>query len=189
MQTFYAQRAQREGAGGAKTGAVTSVQRTSSDMRLNPHLHAVFLAGAWYEQGGELCWRGLGHLKTSEVGAVLESTLTRIGRHLRRHGLLRTDDEGADPDIPDDPESHLAASAVSGQTPPAGPQWVSRLAPLSPHSLAYDKPLLRLARRVHVARGHPRGGVGPGGARGSAVLRPAPVHRAGAVRAAWCASR
>jgi hypothetical protein len=34
-----------------------------------------------------------------------------------------------------------AASAVSGQTPPAGPQWVSRLAPLEPHELAYDKPL------------------------------------------------
>jgi Putative transposase len=40
-----------------------------------------------------------------------------------------------------DPEGNLAASAVSGQTPPAGPQWVSRLAPLEPHALAYDKPL------------------------------------------------
>jgi len=33
------------------------------------------------------------------------------------------------------------ASAVSGQAPPAGPQWVSRLAPLEPQALAYDKPL------------------------------------------------
>ena len=65
---------------GAKTGAVTAVQRTSSDLRLNP-------------------------------------------------------------DVPGDPETNLAASAVSGQTPPAGPQWVSRLAPLEPHDLAYDKPL------------------------------------------------
>jgi hypothetical protein len=30
---------------------------------------------------------------------------------------------------------------VSGQAPPAGPQWVSRLAPLEPQALAYDKPL------------------------------------------------
>jgi hypothetical protein len=37
--------------------------------RLNPHLHSVFLDGAWYEQGGELTWAGLGHLRTSEVGA------------------------------------------------------------------------------------------------------------------------
>ena len=40
-----------------------------------------------------------------------------------------------------DPESNLAASAVSGQAPPAGPQWVRGLAPLEPHALSYDKPL------------------------------------------------
>jgi hypothetical protein len=43
-------------------------------------------------------------------------------------------------DRPSDPEGKLAASAVSGQAPPAGPQWVSRLAPLEPRALAYDKP-------------------------------------------------
>ena len=141
VQAFYAERAAREGALGAKTGAVTAVQRTSSDLRLNPHLHLVALDGAWHEQGGELCWQGLSHLKTSEVGAVLESTVRRIERHLRRRGLLGIDEDGADPDVPGDPETNLAASAVSGQTPPAGPQWVSRLAPLEPHELAYDKPL------------------------------------------------
>jgi len=67
-------------------------------------------------------------------------------RHLRRRGLLRIDEDGADPDVPDDPESNLAASAVSGQTPPAGPQWVRGLAPLPPQLLAYDK--------------HPRGAGG-----------------------------
>ena len=40
-----------------------------------------------------------------------------------------------------DPESNLAASAVSGQAPPARPQWVRGLAPLEPHALSYDKPL------------------------------------------------
>lgn len=141
VQTLYAGRAAQEGALGAKTGAVTAVQRTSSDLRLNPHLHAVVLDGAWHERGGELCWQGLGHLKTSEVGAVLESTVRRIERHLRRRGLLGIDEDGADPDVPGDPESNLAASAVSGQTPPAGPQWVRGLAPLAPQPLAYDKPL------------------------------------------------
>jgi hypothetical protein len=141
VHAFYAERAAREGALDAKTGAVTVVQRTSSDLRLNPHLHVVALDGAWHEQGGELSWQGLGHLQTSEVGAVLESTVRRIERHLRRRGLLGIDEDGADPDVPGDPETNLAASAVSGQTPPAGPQWVSRLAPLEPRELAYDKPL------------------------------------------------
>jgi len=39
-----------------------------------------------------------------------------------------------------DPEGNLAASAVFGQAPPAGPHWVSRLAPLEPQARAYDKP-------------------------------------------------
>ncbi len=42
-----------------------------------------------------------------------------------------------------DPESHLVASAVSGQTPPAGPPWMSGLEPLESHALGYDKPLGR----------------------------------------------
>jgi hypothetical protein len=70
---------------------------------------------------------------------VLERLVRRIERHLRRCGLLRID--GDERDGEGDPEGNLAASAVSGQAPPAGPQWVSRLAPLEPHALAYDKPL------------------------------------------------
>ncbi len=53
---------------------MTVVQRTSSDLRLNPHLHVVFLDGSY--QGGtvdeELVWREHGHLQTRDVGRVLE---------------------------------------------------------------------------------------------------------------------
>ena len=34
-----------EGAVGGRGGAVTVVQRTSADLKLNPHLHSVFLGG------------------------------------------------------------------------------------------------------------------------------------------------
>ena len=64
VQAFYVRRAAPQGAIGAKTGAVTAVQRTSSDMRLNPHLHTIALDGTWSEQGNELVFAGLGHLKT-----------------------------------------------------------------------------------------------------------------------------
>jgi hypothetical protein len=73
------------------------------------------------------------------VGEVLERLVRRIERHLRRCGLLGT--FGDEPAGEGEPEGNLAASAVWGQTPPAGPQWVSRLAPLEPQALAYDKPL------------------------------------------------
>jgi Putative transposase/Transposase zinc-binding domain len=158
---FYAARAAQQGGLGAKTGAVTVVQRTSSDLRLNPHLHLVVLDGAWHEDGGELAWEGLGHLGTSEVGEVLERLVRRIERHLRRCGRLGID--GDEPDGEGDPEGNLAASAVSGQTPPAGPQWVSRLAPLEPHALAYDKPLcasldgFTLHAATRAGAGHPAG--------------------------------
>jgi hypothetical protein len=186
VHAFYVGRAARESALDAKTGAVTAVQTTSSDLRLNPHLHLVALDGAWHEEGGELCWQGLAHLKTSEVGAVLESILRRIERHLRRRGLLRIEEDGADPDVAGDPESNLAASAVSEETPPAGPQWVRGLAPLESHPLAYDKPLCVSLDGFTLHAATHAGALDPAG-RGAAALRAAPAHRAGAPGAA-CAS-
>jgi len=122
VHSFYAKRAAAAGgvsACAAKSGAVTVVQRTSSDLRLNPHLHVVFLDGAYHEQGPQLAWQALGHLQTHEVGQVLERVVRRIDKHLRRHGLLEGLDTNAELEDPDD---QLAASAVSGQAPPAGPQ-------------------------------------------------------------------
>jgi len=101
----------------------------------------VALDGAWREDGGELAWEGLGHLRTSEVGEVLGRLVRRMERYLRRSGQLRTFEDDAEECGESDPEGNLAASAVSGQAPPAGPHWVSRLAPLEPQALAYDKPL------------------------------------------------
>jgi len=46
---------------------------------------------------------------------------------LCRNGLLRTFEDEDEPGGGCDPEGNLAASAASGQAPPAGPQWVSRL--------------------------------------------------------------
>ena len=70
-----------------------------------------------------------------------ERLVRRMERSLRRSGQLRTFEDEGEADGEGDPEGNLAVSAVFGQTPPAGPQWVSRLAPLEPQALAYDKPL------------------------------------------------
>ncbi len=138
VHTFYTKRAAARGAVGAKTGAVTVVQRTSSDLRLNPHLHVLFLDGAYHEESSALAWEELGHLKTREVGQVLERVVRRMARHLRRRGALEPDDGENESAAPED---KLAASAVSGQAPPAGPQWLRGLPPLDPSALGYDKPL------------------------------------------------
>ena len=113
MQAFCVRRAALAGAKGAKTGAITAVQRASSDMRLNPHLHTIALDGTWSEQGNELVFTGLGHLKTREVGDVLEHAVRRIERHLGRCGLLETREDNLDLSGEGDPESNLASSAVA----------------------------------------------------------------------------
>ena len=127
----------------AKTGALTVVQRTSSDLRLNPHLHVVFLDGAYRERDGELVWRELPKLTTNDVAAALEATLRRIERHLRRHAMLPASDGLVDADQDDgaDQEANLALSAVSGRAPPAGPSWQRGLPQLVGAPLSLDKHL------------------------------------------------
>ncbi|MEI8255908.1 MAG: transposase [Deltaproteobacteria bacterium] len=139
VHAFYSKRA--AAASAAKTGAITVVQRTSSDLRLNPHLHVIVLDGAYHEAADALLWEQLPHLRTRDVGEVLEHALRRIDKHLRRRGLLELatgDDDSGDAE---DPEDALAASAVSGRTPPAGPQWTRGLPPNAPSPLTFDKPL------------------------------------------------
>jgi len=138
----YAKRAEDKGAEGGKTGSVTVIQRTSSDMRLNPHLHVVFLDGVYREHEGDLTWNGQGHLQTREVADVLVHAVKRMKRHLERGGLLELGDDTTPDDETDaDRQGALLASAVSGQAPPAGPQWLRGLRVPTPRALAFDKPL------------------------------------------------
>ena len=75
-------------------------------------------------------WEQRGHLGSRHVGQVLERAVRRMTRLLRRRGVLG---EGCGGDAA--PEAALAASAVSGRSPPAGPQWLRGLPPLEPRAL------------------------------------------------------
>ena len=147
---FYTQRLKDAGVAGGQSGAVVALQRTSSDLRLNPHLNVVFLDGVYREEQGEVVFHALPRLSTREVGAVLEQAVRRMARYLARRGLLGGD--GVDSRELDDGETEptlaqghaaLCASAASGQSPPAGPELRRRtsLAPLVGKRLAFDKPL------------------------------------------------
>jgi len=142
---FYRDRLREEGVTGGQSGAVVVVQRTSSDLKLHPHLHVLFLDGAY--RGAELSFTELPHLSTREVGEVLDLAVARIVKHLRRRGLLAAVDGPLFDDLDTtEPDGHaaLAASATSGRSPPAGPEWRRKSTPLSPlvaSPLHYDKPL------------------------------------------------
>ena len=121
------------------SGAVVAVQRTSSDLKLNPHIHAVFLDGVFHDKGAEEPeFEELPRLTTREVAAVLEWTRARMTKYLRRRGLLAPDSEDAGED---DPRAGLAASAVSGVTPPAGPEWRRGTLALPQRPMAFERPL------------------------------------------------
>jgi hypothetical protein len=140
--SFYTDRMKREGFAHGQSGAVVVVQRTSSDLKLNPHLHLVVLDGAYRElDASTVGFAALPHLSTREVGEVLETICTRVVKLVRRRGLL--DDGALDREAEtEEGLSSLATSAVSGQSPPAGPEWRRRmLPPLAPEALHFDKPL------------------------------------------------
>jgi hypothetical protein len=139
---FYAARMAKEGIASGQSGAVIVVQRTSSDLKLQPHLHLVVLDGAYRElDASAVGFTALPHLSTREVGEVLETICRRVFKLLGRRKLLVEGAIEAEADAEEGVGS-LAASAVSGQSPPAGPEWRRRmLPPLVRQGLHFDKPL------------------------------------------------
>jgi len=142
---FYKARLSKEGAANGQSGAVVVVQRTSSDLKTNPHLHVIFLDGVYRELGDEAVFRELPRLSTREVGEVLERAVDRMRRLVRRRELSG---EADGPRPGDDAETEdaagLAAPAVDGRSPPAGPEWRRKrgpMPPLVPQALAFDKAL------------------------------------------------
>jgi len=100
----------------------------SSDLKLNPHLRAVFLDGVYAATSdGSLEFRELPRLSTADVADVLQIARARILRYLERRGVIRIDVDAevlrVDDDLAErDPSlAQLAAAAVSGLAP-AGPE-------------------------------------------------------------------
>ena len=94
------------------SGCIAVVQRTSSDLRCNPHIHAVFLDGGYVnDTDGEPVFRPLAHLRGRDVADVLVRARKRIECVLAR----AHDDEPADDVRP-------MLTSVTGP-PPSGPAF------------------------------------------------------------------
>ncbi len=144
---FYKERS------GGESGVVSVIQRTQSDLRLNPHVHAVFVDGGFaVSEDAPLRFTSLGHLRTREVGEVLERASARMRQYLSKRGLLggveAEEVEAADeaPESSQETRGHaeLCGSAASGQSPPAGPQWKKKEG---------SKPLAHVATTATVLEG------------------------------------
>jgi hypothetical protein len=81
----------------------------------------------------------LAHLTTRDVATVLERTRDRIKKYLSRQRFLQEDD---DPEDASDKDglAVLAASAVSGAAPPAGPEWRRGALPFASRPMAFERP-------------------------------------------------
>jgi hypothetical protein len=111
----------------AQSGLLTVIQRSSGDLRLNPHLHVVALDGTYVAGSDGLPrFRPLGHLKTDEVADVLQIAKVRVLKALERRGMVRVTPEALEIDdalaARDPALAQLAATAVSGLPAPSGPR-------------------------------------------------------------------
>jgi len=102
----------------ARGGLLNVIQRSSGDMRLNPHLHVVALDGVYVAgPDGQPVFRPLGRQKTDEVADIVQVTKARVLKALERRGDVRVSPEALEVDdalanrnpVP----AHLAAAAVA----------------------------------------------------------------------------
>jgi hypothetical protein len=78
---------------GARTGAVTLIQRFGSALNLNIHLHMLFLDGAYTFRGRGAAFHRACRPSDAELTQLLDTLSRRIVRLLERRGLLIADPE------------------------------------------------------------------------------------------------
>lgn len=105
IATFLIRRAGFTVASGAKTGAVTLIQRFGSALNLNPHLHMLFLDGVYRFAGNKVRFHRARRATHDQLVQLLDTLSRRIVRVLERRGLLVAD--AVDPSWELDPGSSL----------------------------------------------------------------------------------
>jgi len=77
------QRARRVGVRGARTGAVTFVQRFGGALNLNVHFHCVLPDGVFVREGGAIRFVPLGAPSEQELEKILRKVVARLSKRLR----------------------------------------------------------------------------------------------------------
>ena len=86
---FYRRRLRALDGVSGNSGAVTVVQRTSADLRLNPHLHALLLDGVYaLDDDATPVFHPLPSLDTADVADVLQVVRIRLLHLLERKGVI-----------------------------------------------------------------------------------------------------
>jgi hypothetical protein len=132
VATWYQKRHVERGLPAGEFGAVTVIQRANSDLRLNPHLHTIFLDGVYSPDGdgkGQMFHPALAPTQ-QEIEALVARASKRILRFLQRRGVITLVTAPGDGEVTvvadetmgekDPLLAKLLAAATAGM-PPAGP--------------------------------------------------------------------
>ena len=92
ISTFIIRRSGFTVASGARTGAVTLIQRFGSALNLNPHLHMLFLDGAYTFNSGSAAFYRAHRPCRDDLLHLLHTLSGRVARLLERRGLLIADE-------------------------------------------------------------------------------------------------
>jgi hypothetical protein len=77
------------GVAGGHSGSITVIQRLQSDLRLNPHCHAILLDGVFAPtRNGALDFHLLPSLSTAELAELLQGVRVRVLGWLCRRGVI-----------------------------------------------------------------------------------------------------
>jgi len=99
---------------GARTGAVTLIQRFGSALNLNVHLHMLFLDGAYRLSNNRLTFHRTRRPTCENLDSLLVTLSRRIVRALERRGLLIADPEHCCLDLePGSSLDHLQAASIN----------------------------------------------------------------------------
>ena len=113
VSTFLVRGAGVHMGAGARTGAVTLIQRFGSALNLNPHRHMLFVDGAYAFDDETPRFHSVAAPTQAELQHLLHAIATRATRALERHALLTRDDETPSLDLePDDGFEQLLGAAV-----------------------------------------------------------------------------
>ena len=133
--TWYRRRQSTDGKHLGQYGAVTAIQRASSDLRLNPHFHSLYVDGVYVPDsgGGAPVFHPTPPPEQDDIEAVVHRTAVRVVRFLERRGVIAPAAAPGDGELQvvgsddllaqgDALLGRLQAAACAG-VPPAGPAY------------------------------------------------------------------
>jgi hypothetical protein len=93
LSTYQCKKAGLKQSTGARTGAITFIQRFGGSLNLNIHFHTLCLDGAYSFDNGKAQFHFNKAPIQEELEKLLKQIATRIVKHLEKRGLIQKDEE------------------------------------------------------------------------------------------------